>query len=92
VRFERKKLKWLWMPVQTRLLNCFRTIFPDEKDAVLLQGTPDQIAAWDSERHILLMNVIEETFSVTLPDNAADEFLSFEHFKNYLSSQCPQTE
>jgi acyl carrier protein len=70
--------------LEDRLLQCFHSIFPDQPEAVLRTANPDILEKWDSMNHILLLHVVEEEFSIRIPENAAGELLSFEDFANYL--------
>ncbi|HEX4164130.1 MAG TPA: hypothetical protein VHZ55_01530 [Bryobacteraceae bacterium] len=73
--------------MRDRLLECFHSVFAAQPGASLLSATPDTIADWDSTRHFLLLQSIEEEFEVRIPERTAGELLSFADFENYLQSK-----
>ncbi len=73
--------------IDDRLLQCFRTVFPEQADQALLAATPDTVERWDSTNHFLLLQVIEEEFDVRIPESTGGELLSFQEVRNYLSSR-----
>ncbi|MDE3167737.1 MAG: hypothetical protein KGN36_18190 [Acidobacteriota bacterium] len=50
------------------------------------RATIDTVANWDSSNFFLLVQVIEESFGVPLPEEALAEIDSFAGFEDYLSS------
>lgn len=73
--------------IEERLLQSFRSVFPNQSDAALRQATPETIAQWDSANHFTLLQVVEEDFDIRIPESAGGELLSFEAFEEYLHSR-----
>ena len=73
--------------IRDRLLQCFRTLFPGQPDAVLLAASPDTIARWDSTSHFLLLSAVEEEFELRIPESTGGELLSFDEFESYLDGR-----
>ena len=60
-----------------RVLDCFRSVFPERSDdelRVLDQATVDD---WDSLASLSLLTVIEEEFEITFDDDAIAEMTTF---------------
>ncbi len=70
----------------TRLIECFRAVFPELAEEDLARATIDTVANWDSSNFFLLVQVIEESFGVRLPEAALAEIDSFAGFEDYLSA------
>ena len=66
-----------------RLVRCFATVFPGAQ--AIPEATPDTEPRWDSSSHVLLVQVIEDEFGVSIPEVAAGELLSFQAFESYLA-------
>jgi len=73
-------------PIETRLLQAFHTLFPSYTWDALRTGTPDSLAEWDSTNHFVLLELIEETFEIRIPERDGGELLSFAAFAAYLTT------
>ncbi|HEY7336931.1 MAG TPA: acyl carrier protein [Bryobacteraceae bacterium] len=71
-----------------RLIRCFETVFPEAAGETMVLATPDSVERWDSQNHILLLNVIEEEFGFQFPPNAPDELMSFADLETFLSARA----
>jgi acyl carrier protein len=71
-----------------RLIRCFETVFPEAAGETIVLATPDSIERWDSQNHILLLNVIEEEFGFKFPPGAPDELMSFADFETFLGARA----
>jgi acyl carrier protein len=74
-------------PIRERLAACFSVVFPGRSPDETLTATIDNTPGWDSSRHFLLMQVIEETFGTQIPEEVAGEIESFQGFADYLSQE-----
>lgn len=74
--------------LRDRLSRCFATIFPEAKGLVA-DATPDTLPRWDSTNHILLIQVVEDEFGITIPETSVGDLLSFAEFESYLRSKVP---
>jgi len=72
---------------RTRLLECFRAVFPEHTDEKLLNASPDNLQEWDSTEHVILLNLIEQEFGVSILEGIGQELLSFTDFERYLEGQ-----
>jgi acyl carrier protein len=68
-----------------RLVACFTAVFPGLAPDDAPSSTIDTVAGWDSSRHFMLMQVIEETFGIRIPEEVVGEIDSFAGFEDYLA-------
>lgn len=73
--------------IRSRLLSSFRAVFANYRDEDLAGATPDTIERWDSSNHFLLLQVVEEEFSIRIPETESGELLSFDAFETYLQNR-----
>jgi hypothetical protein len=70
--------------LESRLVNCFATVFPELAPQEIPAVSMGSLASWDSVAGITLLSVIEEEFSLSiLPDDVAG-LVSFELILDYL--------
>jgi acyl carrier protein len=67
------------------LIACFTAVFPDLDASTAPAATVDTTAEWDSAHHILLMQVIEESFGIRIPEAVLGEIQSFAGFEDLLA-------
>ncbi|MBV8550412.1 MAG: acyl carrier protein [Acidobacteriaceae bacterium] len=70
-----------------RLFNCFSAVFPQLNENEIQKASPSSVGSWDSVSTLILMDVIEEEFGVSLPPEELDQLLSFNLILDYLRSQ-----
>ncbi len=70
-----------------RLIECFTAVFPALTPESAPSASLDNLAAWDSAHHFMLMQVIEESFGIRIPEAVLGEVESFEDFDSYLAQQ-----
>ena len=70
--------------LRERLVACFLAVFPGLSALEAPTATIDSIQGWDSSRHFMLMQVIEEEFGIQIPEEVVGEIESFAGFENYL--------
>jgi len=70
-----------------RLIGCFTTVFPKLAPEQVVAATLDSTHDWDSTRHFLLMQVVEEEFSLQIPEEMIGEMVSFAGFEDYLERE-----
>jgi acyl carrier protein len=64
--------------LESRLVNCFATVFPELDPREIPSVSMGSLASWDSLTGITLLSLIEEEFSLSIsPDDAAG-MVSFE--------------
>ena len=70
--------------VESRLVNCFATVFPELAPPEIPSVSMGSLASWDSLAGITLLSLIEEEFGLSIsPDDAAG-LVSFELILHYL--------
>jgi acyl carrier protein len=69
---------------QSRLIGCFRTVFPDLPETEIPAATQESVANWDSVATITLINVIDDEFHIEVDLEQLAELDSFEKFHTYL--------
>lgn len=70
---------------RARLVACFTAVFPALAPEDAPGSTAETVPAWDSSHHFMLMQVIEETFDIRIPEEAVGEIDSFAGFEDYLA-------
>jgi acyl carrier protein len=71
--------------VETRLVGCFQTVFPDLTEAEIRIASQDRMDQWDSVAAITLVNVIEEEFSTQIDYDQLPNLDTFAKVLDYLS-------
>lgn len=62
---------------RSRLVQCFREVFPDLDDSQIVNAEYAELSAWDSLASITLVVIVEDEFSCTLPDDLVAQLTSF---------------
>ena len=70
--------------LKSRVLGCFRTVFPEVSDSAILTATQENTEGWDSIAAITLLNLIEEEFGIEADLDALAELNSFERVYRYV--------
>jgi acyl carrier protein len=73
--------------IEQRLLQCFRTVFPNRSEAQIRDASTDTVAEWDSLATAKLFSLIEEEFGVILDIDNLDQMTSFGAFAGLLREQ-----
>lgn len=71
--------------VETRLVDCFRAVFPDLSEADIRLASQEGVEDWDSVAAITLVNVIEEQFDTQIDYDRLPELDSFGKVLEYLT-------
>ncbi len=64
--------------IQSRVTNCFLSVFPDLAAADAPRASQASLAQWDSVAHVTLLSAVAEEFQIELDDD------SFESLSSYL--------
>ena len=75
----------------TRLINCFRTVFPDLPESAIPEANQAAVLAWDSVATITLINVIDDEFHVMLDFERLEEFNSFAAINAFLARSVTES-
>jgi acyl carrier protein len=71
--------------VETRLVGCFQTIFPQLTEADIRSASQESLEQWDSVAAITLVNVIEEEFSTQIDYDHLPNLDTFSKVLEYLT-------
>jgi acyl carrier protein len=63
---------------RSRLVECFRTVFPNLNESSALDAQISTIPEWDSIATVTLMALIEEEFGFQIPAEETESLHSFE--------------
>jgi acyl carrier protein len=69
---------------ETRLRQCFATVFPDLSLDGIRGATPESVEGWDSLANLSLITVIEEEFAIQIGSEDVDQLVSFETVLDYV--------
>lgn len=71
--------------VETRLVGCFLTVFPQLTEADVRNASQERLEEWDSVAAITLVNVIEEEFTTQIDYDNMANLDSFAKVLGYLT-------
>lgn len=71
---------------RSRLAKCFAALFPELNDHEIASASPDSVGSWDSLASVTLMSLLEEEFSVEIPEEDLEHLVSFELVLGYLNN------
>ena len=74
-------------PLQLRLVNCFKAVFPNLTDEEVTRASITSVSEWDSIAAISLVVVVEEEFGTEISADEIENLISFELVRNYLESK-----
>ena len=69
--------------VESRLVRCFQTVFPELREAQVPLATQDSVKTWDSLHTLSLVTVIEDEFHIQLDLDRPADLVSFERLHAY---------
>ncbi len=69
--------------IQNTLLTVLNTSFPNNPIAITLNSKPQDIDAWDSLGHMLLINEVENTFNIKFN---LEDMLNFDSVSSILAA------
>ena len=73
--------------IETRLTNCFQTVFPGLSTADILTASQETLASWDSVATLTLVTVIEEEFLIEMDFDALADLNTFDRIREYLEKE-----
>lgn len=73
--------------VMTRLVNCFKAVFPDLSDAEITRASLTSVTDWDSVASVALITVVEEEFGLQFPAEEMENLTSFALILNQLQRE-----
>jgi len=76
--------------IESRLVNCFATVFPELERREIPSVSAGSVASWDSLAGITLISIIEEEFGVAISPDDVPDLISFELILDYLRQSSPE--
>ena len=76
--------------IQTRLVECFQTVFPDIAAEAIPSVSQASTPAWDSLAAITLVQVLEDEFSLELDLDKLADMDSFDKVLGYLRGELQE--
>ena len=73
--------------MEEKLKQCFCEAFGDELPQSTDEWNATEINDWDSLGHVILMNLIEQNFEVTIPEQDYLKYLSYSTILAFLKEQ-----
>jgi len=64
--------------------RCFAAVFPELADDEIAGASVDNVPEWDSLASITLIALLEEEFSVEIPEDDLLELRSYAYARDYL--------
>lgn len=74
---------------RTRLIRCFREVFPKLGEEQIVTAEHAQLEEWDSLASLTLVAVIEDEFETRLSDDLVAELTSFDRILAAVSDVSP---
>lgn len=74
--------------IQERLINCFKTVFPNLSRDEILKADYDSVPTWDSLALVTLVFVIEEEFGVAIEAEEFQYMTSFDSVFQFLEGKA----
>lgn len=72
--------------LESRLINCFATAFPELAPQQIPSVSMGSLASWDSLAGITLISLIEEEFGLSISPDDVPQLVSFELILDYLQN------
>jgi acyl carrier protein len=73
--------------LRTRLIDCFKLVFPDRPESEIPSTSQASVPAWDSVAAITMMNVVEDEFGIQIDLDILADLDSFERVLAYLETE-----
>jgi acyl carrier protein len=74
--------------LESRLVNCFTTAFPELVPQEIPSVSMASLASWDSLAGITLFSLVEEEFGITISPDETAGLISFELILDYLKDHA----
>jgi acyl carrier protein len=76
--------------METRLAECFMTVFPDLNTQSVAFASSASLSSWDSVATVTLLAVVEEEFGINIDTRELARFDSFESILGFLREAKPE--
>jgi acyl carrier protein len=70
--------------LESRLVSCFKVIFPALDEKQIRRATNTTVATWDSVAMVTLINVVEEEFDTQIDMQDGEQLTSFDRLLEYM--------
>lgn len=74
--------------IQERLVNCFKTVFPNLTRDEILSADYNTVPAWDSLALVTLVFILEEEFGVAIEADEFQQMTSFDSVLQFLEGKA----
>ncbi len=68
------------MKIKERLIRCFAAVFSEREEKTIPFLEVGNTKEWDSLAFVMLMNVVQQEFSIEIPIGELEQMNSFEKF------------
>lgn len=76
--------------METRLAECFLTVFPDLNTNSVASASAGSMPSWDSVATVTLLAVVEEEFRINVDTSHLAIFDSFESILGFIRATRPE--
>ena len=63
--------------IETRLCNCFQTVFPSLEESETRVASVASLPEWDSLATVTMISLVEEEFGIRVPEDEMELFVSY---------------
>ena len=77
--------------IQSRVFNCFTSVFPELAPADIPQASQESLARWDSVAHITLLSAIAEEFQYELDEDSLETMTSYKLIIEHVEARSSQS-
>ena len=74
--------------LDSRLARCLEAVFPSLEPLQTATASVNTIADWDSVHALTLLEVLNEEFGLSIPDEDAEDLTSFGAIRAYLEAHA----
>ena len=71
--------------MENRVIELLKKVFPKDQDSITLESSSQNLASWDSLKQMKIVLLLEEEFSVEVPDELVAELTSIELILEFLN-------
>jgi acyl carrier protein len=71
--------------MESKVIELLKKVFPKDQDSITLESSSQNLASWDSLKQMKIVLLLEEEFSVEVPDELVAELTSIELILEFLN-------
>lgn len=73
--------------IESRVQQCFVTVFPDLQPGSVPSAVLDETPQWDSLATVILVTILEEEFSISIDPSDFGKLTSYSSIVEYLQAR-----